>query len=425
MISSFKDYLVEENKVVYFTFGRMNPPTIGHEKLLNKLSQLSGKNPYFVYLSQSTGPKDPLEYSAKVKHARKMFPKHARQILINKKVKTVFDAVTAIYNQGYKKVVMVVGSDRTREFDVLLNKYNGVKGRHGFYNFESIVIESAGERDPDSKGVSGMSASKQRENAVNNDFTKFSQGVPKNMPNKDARKLFNDVRRGLGLKEEKEFKNHISLKPVSEEREKYVNGELFELGDKVVIKSTDQLAEVVSLGSNYVSVKISEDVTVKKWLTDVEKIEEYTSDAEFIPTPTGGKRFSTLNVEQEDEPKKKVKQDPDIKDKKGTQPAKYHRGLSKSTKKARDAQFKRQAKMSDDNPAAYKPAPGDATAKTKPSKYTKAFKSMYKEEQDPVKIAQDKINKEKEANKVKHDRMLDRARLKAARNKNKATNVKI
>jgi hypothetical protein len=424
MISSFKDYLIEESKVVYFTFGRMNPPTIGHEKLLDVLSRKSSKNPYYVFLSQSTGPKDPLQYAQKVKHARKMFPKHARQILINKKIKTVFDAVTYLYNQGFKKVVMVVGSDRTREFEVLLNKYNGVKGRHGFYNFETIDIESAGERDPDSSGVSGMSASKQRENASNNDFTKFSQGVPKQMPNKDARRLFNDVRKGLGLKEERDFKNHISLEPVSEAREKYIKGDLFELGDQVIIKGTDQLGEVTWLGSNYVSVKISEEETVKKWLTDVEKIDEYVSDAEFIPTPTGGRRFATLKIEK-DEPKKKVAQDSDIKDRKGSQPAKYHKGLSKSTKKARDAQFKRQTKMADDNPAAYKPAPGDATAKTKPSKYTKAFKSMYGEETDPVKVTQDKIKKEKEANKVKHDRMLDRARLKAARNKNKATNVKI
>jgi hypothetical protein len=425
MINSFKDYLVEESKVVYFTFGRMNPPTIGHEKLLDVLSRKSGKNPYFVFLSQSTGKKDPLQYTHKIKHARKMFPKHARQILINKKVKTVFDAVTYLYNQGYKKVVMVVGSDRVREFEILLDKYNSMKGRHGFYNFESITVESAGERDPDSSGVEGMSASKQRENASNNDFTKFSQGVPKQMPNKDARRLFNDVRKGLGLKEETEFKNHVSLKPVSEAREKYVKGDLFELGDKVVIKKTDQLGEVTWLGSNYVTVKIDEEVSVKKWLTDVEKIDEYVYDAEFIPSPTGKRRFATIKVEKEEEPKKKVAQDADIKDRKGTQPAKYHRGLSKSTKKARDAQFKRQTKMSDSNPKAYKPAPGDATAKTKPSKYTKAFKSMYGEENDAIKQVKDAIKKEKDADKVKHDRMLDRARLKDTRRTNKATNVKV
>ena len=423
MINSFKDYLIEENKVVYFTFGRMNPPTIGHEKLLESLSRKSGKNPYFVFLSQSTGQKDPLHYTQKIKHARKMFPKHARQILINKKVKTVFDAAAYLYNQGYKKVVMVVGSDRINEFDVLLNKYNSVKGRHGFYNFESVKIESAGDRDPDSSGVAGMSASKQRENAKNNDFTKFSQGVPKSMTNRDARTLFNDVRKGLGLKEEKEFKNHVSLKPVSEERERYVKGDLFELGDQVVIKGTDQLGEVTWLGSNYVSVKISEDETVKKWLTDIEKVNEYVSSAEFIPSPTGGKRFATLKIETDDNTK--VSQDKDIKGRKGSQPAKYHKGLSKSTKTARDAQFKRQTKMADDNPAAYKPAPGDKTAKTKPSKYTKAFKSMYGEEVDAVKATKDAIKKEKDADKVKHDRMLDRARLKTTRAKNKATNVKI
>ena len=110
MINSFKNYLVEEEKTVYFTFGRMNPPTIGHEKLLNKLASSSHQNPYRVYLSQSTDKKkNPLNFTSKVKHARKMFPKHARQIMADKKVKTVFDALVKLYKEGFKNVAMVVG----------------------------------------------------------------------------------------------------------------------------------------------------------------------------------------------------------------------------------------------------------------------------------------------------------------------------
>jgi len=116
-------------------------------------------------------------------------------------------------------------------------------------------------------------------------------------------------------------------------------------------------------------------------------------------------------------------QDKDIADRKGTQPAKYHKGLAPSTKAARDAQFKKQSKMDDNNPAAYKPAPGDATAKTKPSKYTKMYKDMFGEKA-AVDAAKAQIKKEKEADKIKHDKMLDRARLQDVRSTNRQTNPK-
>ena len=345
-IKNFSQYLVEDNKEVYFTFGRMNPPTIGHGKVMDTLASKSRGADYKVYLSQSTNPKkDPLSYTDKIKHVRKMFPKHARQVIMDKKVKNVFDVAAALYDQGYTKINMVVGADRIREFEVLLNKYNGTKARHGFYKFQKITVISAGERDPDATGVEGMSASKQRENASKNDFVTFAQGVPKSMSNADARKLFNDVRKGMGLKEERDFKNHIELAPVSETREQYVSGNLFQVGDTVVIKESEEIGTVTLLGANYVIVE-TVDRKLRKWLDAVDLVE---------------------------------RQDPDIKDREGTQPARYHAGLKKSTKAKRDAHFKKHGKKADDDASAYKPAPGDATAKTKPSKYTKAFKDMYEE----------------------------------------------
>ena len=274
MIHSFKNYLIEEDKIAYFTFGRMNPPTIGHEKLLDALAKQSGKNDYFVFLSQTQDKKrNPLNYSTKVKHARKMFPRHARRIMINKKIRTVFDAATFLYDRGYKSVVMVVGSDRVREFETLINKYNGNKGAHGFYNFQSISITSAGTRDPDDEGVSGMSASKLRGFASDNDFTSFAQGLPSSMGNKEAKKMFMDVRDGMGLKEETVFKRHIELEPVSDIREDFVKGNLFDLGDTVVVKKSDEMGTIVHLGTNYVVVQIDEETTARKWIDDVQKVE--------------------------------------------------------------------------------------------------------------------------------------------------------
>ena len=275
MINSFKQYLHEEDSIAYYTFGRMNPPTIGHEKLLNSLSSKAGKSDYFVFLSQTKDQKkNPLDYSSKVKHVRKMFPRHARRVMINKKVRTAFDAASFLYSKGYQNLVMVVGDDRVREFKTLLEKYNGSKGRHGFYNFKSIQVLSAGARDPDAEGVEGISASKMRNFASENDFTSFSQGLSKSMKNRDAKKLFLDVREGMGLKEETIFKRHIELESVSDIREKFVEGDLFNLGDKVLVKETDELGIITYLGANYVRVELGEDNSVRKWLHAVEKIEE-------------------------------------------------------------------------------------------------------------------------------------------------------
>ena len=372
----------------------MNPPTTGHEKLMNELSKKSGKNPYRVYLSQSTDKKkNPLDFKYKVKTVRKFFPKHARSVMLNKKVKTVFDAVTEIYNDGFKNITMVVGSDRVNEFNTLLKKYNGTKGRHGLYNFNKINVISAGDRDPDADDVSGMSASKMRSLANEGDFTQFSQGLPRNVSNSDAKKVYNEVRKGMGLKEQKEYFNKLHFEPVSEKREAYVKGTLYNIGDRVAIVGSDELGSVTSLGTNYVIVE-SAGKMYRKWLTDIEL------------------------VEKKKEGNQKVRQDPDVKKAPGTQPAPYYGGLTKSTKKKRLAHFKKYSKYDDDNPAAYKKAPGDATAKTKPSKHTLKYKRMYGE--DAVEIAKKKIEREKMVDKMKHARMLDRAKVRKIKNRSKA-----
>ena len=351
-INSFSQFLVEEEKTVYFTFGRMNPPTIGHGKLLDKLASTSGRNPYRVFLSLSNDKKNPIPYNSKIKYVRKMFPKHARQVMMNKKVVTPFAALTALYNEGFRSCVMVAGSDRVNEYNKRLNMYNGKKGRHGFYNFkDGIKIVSAGQRDPDAEGAEGASGTKQRKYAVDNDFTKFAQGLPSAMSNNDAKKLFNDVRRGLGLKETKEFKNMIQFDSVSPEREAYVEGQLFSEGDEVIIKETNEVGTITVCGTNYVIVEANGTKT-RQWLDAVEKVLDYGTDA------------SVADIKKKFAPKE------------ANNPA-YHKGLAKSTKDKRKAQFKRQAKMPDGDPKSYKPAPGDADAKTKPSKHTKKFKQMF------------------------------------------------
>tara|TARA_R110002153_G_scaffold46792_2_gene132133 strand:- start:138 stop:1637 length:1500 start_codon:yes stop_codon:yes gene_type:complete len=273
--SSFKDYLVEDQKIVYFTFGRMNPPTIGHGLLLDALSKASGKNPYKIFLSHSSDDKkNPLKYTDKVKFVRKMFPKHSRSVILNKDIKNVFQATSSLFDDGYKQIVMVVGSDRVDEFKGILNKYNGKEGRHGFYNFKSISVVSAGQRDADSEGAEGASATKQRKHAASNDFTKFSQGLPDRMSDKDAKGLFNAVRSGLGLKEQKDFKTHIQLATVSATREEFVKRSVFNEGDFVNIKDIQEKAIIKSRGSNYLILEKEDGSTVRKWLDSVESLNE-------------------------------------------------------------------------------------------------------------------------------------------------------
>ena len=426
MINSFSQFLVEEEKVAYFAFGRMNPPTIGHGKLMDKLASSAGRNPYFLYLSQSNDKKDnPLEYTSKVKYIRKMFPKHARQVLVNKKVKTPFDALTDLYDRGYRKIVMIAGSDRLDEYKVRLNNYNGKKGKHGFYNFpDGIQMVSAGQRDPDAKGAEGASGTKQRSYVSDNNFTSFSQGLPDKMSNTDAKKLFNDIRKGMGLKEETEFRNSIQLEPISDIREKYINGELFNEGDMVEVKESGEKGIVIYKGSNYLIVEKEDGSAMRKWLDSVKMYQAKSKDSMYDDRPDWGTDASNKKARSKTPGQTSEKttqpQDSDIKDRPGTQPKGYYAGIkTKSTKLARARHFSKHGKKADDDRSAYKPAPGDATAKTKPSKHTLKFKQMYGE--DAIKIAQAKIDREKETDKLKHDRMLDRARLARARAKNRST----
>ena len=370
-IQSFSDYVVESSKEVTFTFGRYNPPTIGHEILFNKLKAVARAGNYRIYASQSEDEKkNPLPYKDKMKFLRKMFPKHARSIILDTGVRNVFDILVKMYDEGFKRVNMVVGSDRVKEFEILINKYNGVKGRHGFYKL-SLNVVSAGERDPDSDGADGMSASKMRLAAQQNDLKSFSSGLPNNF--KGTEDLFNAVRTGMGLSESKSFRKHIELPPVSETREEYVEGSLFKVGNLVKIKENNEKGRIVHCGSNYLMVE-SNNVRKRYWLDAVENIQEYNE----IGTAKTLRKYLKMTPQREG-------QDPDIKDRKGTQPKGYFakdaegKKMAKSTKAARDRHFKKGAEMDDDNPAAYKPAPGDATAKTKQSKHTKKFKQMYGE----------------------------------------------
>jgi len=360
-----------------FTFGRFNPPTTGHEKLLEAVAAQAKKNPgapYYVFASHSeNAKKDPLPYAKKVAYMKKMFPKHARNIIVDK-ARNVFEIAVSLHNKGHKSIVMVVGSDRVDEFNSLLNKYNGVEARHGYYGFDNIEVVSAGERDPDAEGVTGMSASKMRAAASANDFEQFKLGLPRGFA--DGKKLFADVRKHMGIRES--F-NGLTYTITEEDviRDMYVRGEILTIGEEVTDLYTGVTGKIIRRGTNYLTFAEEDGTTHKKWLYEIDLAEDCWPGFKQVGMKNkNGKQVP--NCVPVDE-----KQDKDIKDKKGTQPAKYFAKdaegdeMAKSTKDKRDAHFNKGKEKDDDDPSAYKPAPGDASAKTKPSKSTNKMKKMF------------------------------------------------
>ena len=185
-------------KGAVFTFGRFNPPTTGHAKLVDKLKKASsgGYNVLLFTSHSNDRKKNPLSHKQKISYLRKFFGR----IVVDADARTVFDICNELQKQKYTHIRMVVGSDRVKEFDSLIKKYNGVKARHGFYKFEEIEIISAGERDPDADDVSGMSASKMRMFAEKGDFESFEKGVPTS-GKRFAKNLYKEVRKGMGIAE--------------------------------------------------------------------------------------------------------------------------------------------------------------------------------------------------------------------------------
>ena len=291
MIKGFKQYTEQAVNPVVFTFGRFNPPTIGHLKLLDKVASLAKGRNYRVYASQSNDPKkNPLLYKEKVQFMRKMFPKHGRNIVMDPRVKTVFDIAVKLYDEGFNQLNMVVGGDRVAEFEKLLIRYNDVKGRHGYYNFiEGINIISAGRRDPDSEGVEGMSASKMRAAAVDGDFKSFQLGLPKGYS--DGVTLFNTLRKRMGLREITDFREHVQLDTVSEQRELYTRGEIFNVGD--IVYCLDEEVTIKERKPNYVVATNNK----KYWIKDLTEKKNPR-----IPRkkgqPAGSKKHSDLYTDE-------------------------------------------------------------------------------------------------------------------------------
>ena len=178
-------------------FGRFNPPTTGHEKLLKSANSEAARLNFDlrIYPSRSVdAKKNPLQPGTKIEYMQKMFPDYAEMIRDDPNAKTIFDVLIACANLDYKAVTIVVGQDRLAEFQGLAQKYNG-----DLYDFEEIKVISAGARDADAEGLEGMSASKMRDAAAKDDFKAFAKGIP-NIGNMDKKNLYNILQKSMGVK---------------------------------------------------------------------------------------------------------------------------------------------------------------------------------------------------------------------------------
>ena len=255
-------------ETITVAFGRFNPPTVGHGKLLAAAKKASVGGDLKIYPSRTQDPKkNPLDPDMKISYMKKMFPDYKENIVNDDEMKSIFNVLTTAGEQGYKNVNIVVGSDRQSEFDNLAQKYNG-----DLYDFEQINVISAGVRDADAEGVEGMSASKMRKAVVDDDFAAFRRGTPKELDDGDTQALFDAVRGGMGIKKKKEVKEMWEIAPKCDPkglRDNYVSGNIFNLGDVVESLHTGLIGEIVRRGTNHLICVTKENYMFKSWIKDV------------------------------------------------------------------------------------------------------------------------------------------------------------
>tara|TARA_X000001388_G_scaffold36560_2_gene25870 strand:- start:3121 stop:4356 length:1236 start_codon:yes stop_codon:yes gene_type:complete len=268
----------ETTETLTVTFGRFNPPTVGHGKLLAAAKKAAAGEDLKIYPSRSQDPKkNPLDPDMKIGFMKKMFPDYEENIVNDDQMRSIFNVLTTADEQGYKNVNIVVGSDRQSEFENLAQKYNG-----DLYNFDLIRVISAGVRDADAEGVEGMSASKMRKAVVDDDFDAFRRGTPKELDDGDTQALFDAVRSGMKIKaKKKEVAEMWEIAPRFDAkglREQYINGVIYKIGDIVESLHTGLIGKIVRRGTNHLICVTKEDYMFKSWIRDVMEYTEKTMD---------------------------------------------------------------------------------------------------------------------------------------------------
>ena len=257
---------VEKTKgTLTIAFGRFNPPTTGHEKLLDKVASSSDDSDYIIVPSRSQdAKKNPLDPDTKVSVMQKMFPKHKNNIVNDKNNRTIFDVLKKAHTDGYTNVRILGGADRVKEFEKLTGDYNGK-----LYNFDNVEVMSAGARDPDSEDVTGMSASKQRKAAAEGDIKAFMKGVPKSLSQKDAEELFKKIRKAMNIKEGWSLWEIAPKFDWQGLRENYIGEKIFRVGQMVENMNNGLVGRIIRRGANHLICVTEDKIMFKSWIKDV------------------------------------------------------------------------------------------------------------------------------------------------------------
>jgi nicotinamide mononucleotide adenylyltransferase len=272
---------VEKTKgTLTVAFGRFNPPTIGHEKLLNTVASSSDDGDYIIVPSRTQDKKkNPLDADTKVSIMRQMFPQHSEKIVNDNANRTIFDVLKKAHNDGYTNVRIVGGADRVKEFEKLAGNYNGK-----LYQFDNVEVRSAGERDPDSEDdVTGMSASKQRKAAAEGDFKTFAKGIPSTMNQKQARELYNTIRIAMNIKEGWNLWEIAPAYDWKNLRENYITERIFQIGQLVENLNTGLVGRIIRRGTNYLICVTEDNIMFKSWIKDMMEYAEVEKDS-LVPT---------------------------------------------------------------------------------------------------------------------------------------------
>jgi hypothetical protein len=263
-----------EGDTLTTAFGRFNPPTAGHEKLLSAARKAAAGGALKIYPSRSQdAKKNPLDPDMKISYMKKIFSDYEEEIINDSEMKTIFDVLTTAAEDGYKNVNIIVGADRQAEFENLATKYNGE-----LYDFDNIRVISAGVRDSDAEGVEGMSASKLRKAVADDDMDTFKKGMPKGVKDADSQAIFDAVRTGMKVKKKKaEVKELWRIAPRLDQeglREQYVNENIFNIGDLVESLNTGLVGRIIRRGANHLICLTREENMFKSWIRDVMEYSE-------------------------------------------------------------------------------------------------------------------------------------------------------
>jgi len=272
-------------------FGRFNPPHLGHLQLMNTAaSSLEGdKDDYVIVPSRSNDPKkNPLDPNTKVDIMKAMFPQHADNILNDTNARTIFDVLNAANNQGYANVRIVGGADRVKEFTKLANNYNGK-----LYDFDKVDVVSSGERDPDAEGVEGLSASRMRLAASENDFKAFSKGLPKDLGKDTKKQIFTAVRSSMGINEEWGIWEMAPKFDLQTLRENYVDNIIYKLGEMVENVNTGMVGRIIRRGTSYVICVTENKMMFKSWIKDINEVNNYNKLTNISGVPAENRLVGT------------------------------------------------------------------------------------------------------------------------------------